>query len=384
MKWSLYLGKISGIKVFVHWSFALLLAWIAFDAAGGGVLEIVWSVAFILAIFFCVFLHELGHALAARRYGIGTQDITMLPIGGLARLEKMPDNPKQELVVALAGPMVNFVLAVMLVAWLALTGNVPDFGSLGAGSSGFSYFLFNLLSANIILAVFNLIPAFPMDGGRVLLALLSMKLSRARATKIASSVGQVLAVAFVFIGFFYNPMLIFIGIFIFLGAQAESSHVQAQSLLHTYKVADVMMYRFSTLHTTHTLAEAAKLLLEGQEKDFLVQENGGVMGTLSRAEIVKALAEQGEQVEISNIMDRKVHPLHPEMPLEEAYQLLVERNSRILPVVDNNRLVGVLDLENVQEFIMIRTAQKKNSKVQAPISTSEAKSANITGGTSVF
>ncbi|MCL4176967.1 MAG: site-2 protease family protein [Verrucomicrobia bacterium] len=230
MKWSLKLGKLLGIDVYVHFTFLLLLAFLGFYywRATQNVDAALRGVAFIVALFGCVVLHELGHALMAGRYGIKTRDITLLPIGGIARLEKMPENPLQELWVALAGPAVNVVIAAVLLVGLAATGGFTPLEEISATGGAFWQ---RLMVLNIVLVAFNLLPAFPMDGGRVLRARLAMRLGRRRATAIAANVGQGMAILFGIIGFFYNPFLIFIGIFVYLGAQAEAGMVEMQSAL---------------------------------------------------------------------------------------------------------------------------------------------------------
>lgn len=356
MKWSLSLGRISGIKVFIHWTFLILIGWIIMQNAlqGQTVNQIIWAVTFILAIFVCVFLHELGHALAARRYGIHTQDITILPIGGLARLEKLPEDPRQELVVAFAGPAVNLVIAgilFLIVNILPASREDFDLSTINSGT-----FLYTLFSANLILALFNLIPAFPMDGGRVLRALLSFKFSRVKATRVAASIGQVLAIFFVVVGLFYNPILLLIGFFIFLGAQAEASFIERRSLMYGYHVYDVLMKDYKTLHTDDELSHAVDLLLNGQSKVFLVLDGEKIAGTLSKNEIIKALSEYGKQVKVGEVMNHQVYELDFNMPLEEAYSQFQQERQAIMPVIRQGILEGIVDIDNIHEFIMIKNA----------------------------
>ncbi len=365
MKWSLSLGRVSGIKVFIHWTFLILVSWIILqNALQGQTLEqIFWAVIFILAIFACVFLHELGHALAARHYGIQTQDITILPIGGLARLQNLPEDPKQELVVALAGPAVNVVIAACLFIMISiLPFSQENFDVMTIDSRTFLYTLF---FANLILALFNLIPAFPMDGGRVLRALLSFRLSWVKATRIAASVGQVLAIFFVVIGLFYNPILLLIGFFIFLGAQAEASFSEKRSLMQGFHVYDVIMKDFRTVSVEDELTDAVELLLNGQSTVFLVLEGDHVAGTLSKNEIIKALSEYGKHVKIGDVMNRQVETLSYDMPLEKAYQQFQQKRLMVMPVIENGSLMGIVDVENIHEFIMIKHAvgaEKSRSK----------------------
>ena len=356
MKWSLSLGKVSGIQVYIHWTFLILVGWIVLQnaASGQSTDQILWALAFLLAIFLCVFLHELGHALAARRYNIKTRDITMLPIGGLARLETIPEDPKQELVVALAGPAVNLVIAGVL--WLLVSldpSSAQNFDMMTLDSRSF---LYTLMVANLVLALFNLIPAFPMDGGRVLRALLSFKMPRPKATRIAASIGQFLAIGFVFIGFFYNPFLLLIGFFIFLGAQAESNFAQTRSLLQGYSVEDVLMTRYRTLHPDDEIEKAVDLLLDGQSTAFLVESEGEVRGSLSRQEMVKALANYGKSARIGDIMRTEIRELSADEPLEKVYTYFQENRDALLPVVKHGQLIGVLDKENIHEFIMVHNA----------------------------
>jgi Zn-dependent protease len=221
MNYKLYLGRISGIKLFVHWTFLLLIGWVIYSDVQSGLNfeSVLWSLGFVFAIFGCVTLHELGHSLTAQRYHIRTRDITLLPIGGVASLESIPKKPSEELAVALAGPAVNVLIALLLLPVIYF-GSSPDVFE-GIGGISHSNFLTSLLSVNISLVVFNMIPAFPMDGGRVLRALLGFKLNHRKATTIAARIGQVIAVIFVAVGFYENSFLIFIGIFIFMGAQSE-------------------------------------------------------------------------------------------------------------------------------------------------------------------
>lgn len=359
MKYSLSLGRIAGIQVFVHWTFLILIGYIVYSnlKQGMGTVDILWSVLFILTLFACVTLHELGHALAARRYHIKTANITLLPIGGVAQLESMPEKPKEELVVALAGPLVNVVIAGLLFPVLSLSGGLND---LDVARFSHHNFLPSLMVVNIWLAVFNMIPAFPMDGGRVLRALLSFKFERHVATRIAASIGQLLAIGFVLVGFFSNPFLIFIGVFIFLGAQGEAQYAQARSLLSGYTVADAVMKQVPTLKPTDTIEYASDQLLASQNKNFLVVDTGQVLGTLTRDEIIRALREGKGAESIEPFMSRDFLSLQLNMPLEEAWTTMRTKQKSAAPVFSGAALVGMLDTENVAEFLMISEATKKD------------------------
>ncbi|MDZ7846532.1 MAG: site-2 protease family protein [Owenweeksia sp.] len=246
-KWSLYAGSYAGIKVFIHWSFWIIIAWIFMlhFQMGHGWSEGLAGAGFILALFGCVVLHEFGHALTAKKYGIPTHNITLYPIGGVASLDKMPDKPGQELAVALAGPAVNVVIAGGLYLWLASSGGLITLTEMD--HMGGDNFWFSLMVANVVLAGFNLIPAFPMDGGRVLRALLAYRMDKFQATNIAARVGQFMAIIFVFLGFFTNFWLVFIGLFIYLGAGGEVAYGRQKHALRGLKVMDVMISKLPVL-----------------------------------------------------------------------------------------------------------------------------------------
>jgi len=289
MKWSWRIGRIAGIDVYVHSTFLLLLAWVAIAnyLENHRLVDAVYGLFFIITLFGIVVLHELGHALTARQFGIRTRDITLLPIGGLARLERMPEDPRQELLVALAGPAVNVVLAGVLFAILAFTSGVAAMNNakLVGGS-----FLASLVAVNVTLAVFNLLPAFPMDGGRVLRAILAMRMDYVRATQVAANIGQALALMLGFLGLFSNPFLVFIALFIWMGAAQEASMVQMKAALGGIPVQQVMITNYQTLSPDDPLAHAVEQILAGFQHDFPVVEADRVVGVLTRTDLFRALA----------------------------------------------------------------------------------------------
>lgn len=359
MKWSLYAGKVSGIKIYIHWTFLILIGWVIISGlrAGLGFNAIAYSVIFTLTIFLCVVLHELGHAIVAKRFRIITKDIILLPIGGMARMESLPEKPMQEFLIAIAGPIVNFVIAGILYFPLSLNGNpfeMQEFSQINEKN-----FLMLLLAVNVSIGVFNLIPAFPMDGGRILRALLSFRLPRYTATRIASMTGQFLAIVFIFIGFFYNPFLILIGAFIFLGAQAEVEYSRATSVLSGYKVKDVVMTHYYTVNANDPLENAIKLLLDVQAKDFLVMDKEKIVGTLGSNDMLKNLAQNGGTVPVKSAMQENVVFLDPEMPLTEVLKKKGEKNLSLMPVMENSHITGVVDFDNIIEFLLVKEAQMK-------------------------
>jgi len=355
MKWSPKIGKISGIEVHVHFTFVLLLIFIGFAhwQSTHQIGAALAGVAFILALFGCVLLHELGHALMARRYGIKTHDITLLPIGGVARLERMPENPIQELWVALAGPAVNVAIAALLFIILVVTDGfvIATDVSLSGGS-----ILQRLMAVNLLLAVFNMLPAFPMDGGRVLRALLSTRLGRRRATAIAANVGQFMAIGLGVIGFFHNPFLVFIAIFVYLGAQAEAGVVEMQSALGKFRVRDAMMTRFRSLSTTDTLGKAIEELLAGSQQDFPVINDGMPVGVLRRNDLVKALSENRRDAKVEDFMCRDCDSVDGSDSLNRTVESMHAKQCATLAVTQAGRVVGLLTLENVSEMILINAA----------------------------
>lgn len=364
MKWSLKLGKLFGIAVYLHFTFLLLLTFIGFYywRTTHDVAAAIQGVTFIVALFACVVLHELGHALMARRYGIKTRDITLLPIGGVARLEKMPEKPIQELWVALAGPAVNVVIAIVLAIGLAAT---TGFSSAEAISATGGPFWQRLLALNLVIAVFNLLPAFPMDGGRVLRALLALSMGRRRATVIAANVGQIMAIGFGILGFFYNPFLVFIAIFVYLGAQAEAGMVEMQSALSGLRVRDAMMTRYRTLTSQDTLAKAVTELLAGSQQDFPILEGKKPIGILRRNDLVKALSEGRHDDAVTDGMCEDCETVDEAAPLQSAIESMSAKQCATMPVMAGGRIVGLLTLENISEMIMVNTAMKHEVETQS-------------------
>jgi Zn-dependent protease/predicted transcriptional regulator len=355
MKWSLKLGTYAGIGVYLHWTFVLLIGWIFVVHLGAGktLTQALAGVGFILALFLCVVLHEFGHALTAKRYGVRTQDITLLPIGGLARLERIPEKPMQEFWVALAGPAVNVAIAGVLLMSLFLLNQANQLLEVQWFQGRF---LAQLMWVNLLLVGFNLLPAFPMDGGRVLRALLSTRLGRRRATAIAANIGQGMAILFGILGFFFNPFLIFIAIFIYLGAQAEAAHVETQSSLEGLRVRDAMMTRFRTLALQDSLGRAVEELLAGSQQDFPVVNDGCVAGILRRNDLVKALSSGRRDVSVGEAMCRECQPANEADLLTRTLEAMRSNQCASVPVLRGGQLVGLLTLENISEVLMVNAA----------------------------
>lgn len=357
MKWSWQVAEIRGVAVRIHATFVLLLAWIALSAwSEGGSMAALGGVGFALLVFTIVVLHELGHATAARHYGIRTRDITLLPIGGVARLDRIPEEPRAELVIAIAGPAVNFALAAVL-ATVALGLGQPLVPADPTQSE--MPLLARLVWINLSLGTFNLLPAFPMDGGRMLRAILAMRMDHARATRIAARLGGTLAMALGFVGLFTSPVLVLIALFVWLGAAAENSAEELRDATRGVRIADVMVRNFETLAPEDTLTTVTAHVLDGFQTHFPVVDEGGVVGVLSHAELIRGLAEHGPDALVGAIMRRDIRVLDALSSLEEGLEQLQPAAGRpfaALPVVSNGRLVGMLTLEGIGELVAIRTA----------------------------
>ena len=361
MKGSFKLGTIAGIDVFLHWTFSLLIIYIVFInyKAGQNIVQIAWSVLFILCVFATVLLHELGHALTAKKFNIKTNDITLLPIGGIASLEKLPEKPSEELMIAFAGPMVNIALALLLSFFIQYPNNPEEMIAQLSGGINGNNFLLNFYLVNMVLALFNLIPAFPMDGGRMLRAVLSYKLKRNVATKIAARIGQIVAIGFIVLGFSYNPFLIFIGIFVIMAAQIETNYTDSKYILKGHKVREILMKQYPTIDCNETLDTAVKMMLDSQNKYFLVTKNGILLGTINRDQIIEALSKKDAESNISSIMDRNLIYLEANSLLEDVFELIYKHKSTLMLVIEDNRFIGTLDMENLLEFIMVNEVKAK-------------------------
>ncbi len=358
MKWSWKIGEFAGIGVYMHATFLILVGWIFLSnyLAGQGLAAALGSLAFVLALFLCVVLHEYGHALTARRYGIKTRDITLLPIGGVARLERMPDNPRHELWVALAGPAVNLVIAAILFIVILITSPLLPGNNWTALNDSF---LGRLMLVNVILVVFNMLPAFPMDGGRVVRALLATRMEYTRATHVAASLGQGIALLLGLFGLFNNPLLMFTALFVWIGAAQEASVSQMNSSLSNIPVSRAMLTDFRVLAPLDTLAHAIDMILAGSQQDFPVVENGRVQGVLTRNGLIVALQHQGPHALVSQVMDRSFETADSMEMLQMVAARMQECSCHTVPVVHNGQLVGLITMDNIGEFLMIQSALRR-------------------------
>lgn len=354
---SVRLVTVAGIPVRMHFTFILFLVWIAWIQRPNALAAVI----FVLAIFACIVLHEFGHALVARRFGVATSDITLYPIGGVAMLKSRP-RPKAEFWIALAGPAVNVVIAAILlpfVIWQAagLSGL--------AGSVGHESLLDSLFFANAFIAVFNLIPAFPMDGGRVLRALLGMAMPEARATALASATGQILALGMCAVGLFLQPpnlILIFIGFFVFIGAGQELQSTRARAVFGSNRVTDAMQTQFKSIASGATIQVAAEMLLSEGQHAFPVVAGDEIIGMLSRADIARAIASGAQQDYVAGYMDRDYMRFPQDTLLEQAVEQISQKPFSAALVFDGERPVGLLTREGLSEFFILEQARARAAR----------------------
>lgn len=352
MQWSLTIGRIAGTAIRIHLTFLLFLLWIAIsDYRSGGFEAAKSSVVFVLLVFACVVAHEFGHILTARKFGVKTPEVTLLPIGGVANMERIPEDPWQELLVAIAGPMVNVAIAGLLIA----VGGVAV-GELQSIDLEKATLLQRLALINISLVVFNLIPAFPMDGGRVLRALLAMRLGPQRATEIAARLGQFFAFLFAAMGLFLSPMLIFVGLFIYIAAVSELQVSVLRRFAEGLTAGDGMEQTVRCFSEKMLLSEAVDALLASSQRAFPVIDAKQIpVGLLDRDDLLRGLKEKGPGAAVNTVM-RKPVVTHVTAPLSDTVLDMNRQGLRTQLVVDaNGRFAGMLTLENVAEMMMIQT-----------------------------
>ena len=326
-------------------------------------MPVISGVTFTLALFACVVLHEFGHALTARHYGIRTEDITLLPIGGVSRLERIPDQPKQEFYVALMGPAVSFSIAILLLLALRLARASVSLQSLSPSTWTAASFLTRLMIANATLAVFNLVPAFPMDGGRIFRAVLARYIGHEKATEVAAGVAHGIAVLFALLGLLANPFLLLIALFIWIGATQEATMAQVKSALEGVSARKIMVTDFISLTPEDTLERAVELVLHGTQQDFPVVENSRLVGMLGNKELLEGLSQGGDESSIAESMRREFPVLAVGDQLPAMLEKLQNSNRRVLPVVDHGELVGLFTAENLAEFVMVQSALRRLSSL---------------------
>jgi stage IV sporulation protein FB len=363
MRWSFNIGSIAGTAIRIHITFLLFLVWIFLASYSSGGAEAAWSgLAFMVLLFACVLAHEFGHILTARAFGVQTPDVTLLPIGGVARLERIPEKPTEEFLIAIAGPMVNVVIAILLVIFAGANMNAEQ---LAAVENSKIALVDRLAVVNLFLALFNMIPAFPMDGGRVLRALLAIRLGHVRATEIAATIGQAFAFVLGFAGLFYNPVLIFIAIFVYLAAASEAHLVVLRAMSKDVPVSAAMMTQFAKLTPEAHIDEAVETLLRTSQSEFpVVDSSERPVGLLGRGNLIGALKALGPDARVEQAMTPGIPTVGHSRCLDEAFRILQEKFTPAVGVVDaNGRLIGLVTSETIGEMLMVNDALPRGSRV---------------------
>lgn len=354
MKGSIKLFEIFEISVNVHITFLLLP--LIFLIYGG-----FKSMVLVLIVFTCVTFHELTHSLVAKRFGIGVRDITLLPIGGVASMTKMPDSPKQEFLISVAGPMFNVALALVLFfilyhsPWMPRRILFPWYYPYPGNTWAHTIAL--IPKINIYLAVFNLLPAFPMDGGRLLRSVLATRINYRKATKIAVNIGHIFAILFGYIGLMHGRIiLVLIAVFIYMAASAEEGHVALKETLKGFKVKDILSPQFLTLDKNTLVSKVLELIFHSHQEDFPVMEGGDMVGFVTRSDIIMAMHKTGSNTPISDVMRTNIPPVTPEDKLLKVQQIMEENQIKALPVVRNSVVCGIITLEDIGRVysIMVR------------------------------
>ncbi|HWB19332.1 MAG TPA: site-2 protease family protein [Phycisphaerales bacterium] len=376
-KRSLTVAKIAGVPVRIHWTFLLLLGWVFWTGySSGGTASGLRMVVFVGAVFVCVVAHEFGHITAARAFGIQTRDVTLLPIGGVASLANMPEKPWQELIVAIAGPMVNVLIAGVLLPIAILSGGFQSADELLQPGHFIQTFAASLAAINIWLLLFNLLPAFPMDGGRVVRAVLAMMTDRVTATRAAAMVGKVLAVVMGIVGLIYGmPMLVILSFFVFTAAGAEAVAVQTRAALMQAPLGEMMTRDFRVLRKDDLLESAVEELLHNPQTEFVVTDDGTasghVEGVLIREDMLRVMQMQNRGVMVGAVMRNGFQIARPSDSAMQALQSMQTGGCPVIPVVENGMLVGVVTVEQFRRAIMVKgsiwrhvknTAQRAESR----------------------
>ncbi len=359
MRASVKIFSYKGIHIYLHWTLLFLLLWLLatnilsdFSAA-----QAVGSVLFLLALLACIALHELGHALVAARFGIDAKNIIIFPIGGIAGLEKYPEEPRQELAISLAGPLVSFGLALIISLFLHADEpywKLENFQNLDTTAR----FLYSLQAANIFLALFNLIPAFPLDGGRILRALLSFRYNYIKATSLTAHISKITAWVLIVAGLLtINPFLPLIGVFIVLFARTEEHYLRIRSLVKDFKLKEALMYDYNSLQAQMKISEVSAILMNNHSKSFMVMEGARPVGTINRIEIIKAIAEMKYDTLLKGLMKEDLVVLDGETEVEDVLEKLSDHEDRIYPVMIGGRFTGVVSYQHIIEHLLLHKAR---------------------------
>ncbi len=363
MRWSVTIGRVFGITLRLHVTFLLFLAFIGYVGfVEQGMQGAAWALSLFCSIFVCIALHELGHSVIAQLLGVEVKSITLLPIGGVAALRNIPENPWHEIAITLAGPMVNAAIALVL---LPITG-LPSHLFFVTMPENLGGLLESLVKANIVLFAFNFIPAFPMDGGRLLRAVLALVTSYRRATVIAATVGQGLAILFVLIGLTHGQLWMWsvIGVFIFIGADGEEKMVRARSLLQDLDVDDVMAHEFAVLSPADSVARGLERVYQTGQDDFPVLDGEQLLGVVTRQAMLGAINQDRGDISVADVMETGIPAISPNAKLSRLYEAMISEGLPSYPVVQDGRLVGWLSLDNISRYLLVQSSIKSSCRVK--------------------
>lgn len=364
MHGSIRIISVRGINIFLHWTFLLLLGWVLLVNAdpGSNILELSWALLFMGALIVTVLLHELGHAITAMEYGIQAKNIVLLPFGGIASIEKFPGNPRQELLISLSGPLMNLIMAGILKIIFPGDTVIPENFRQVSITHGHDFIL-NLFLANLVIAVFNLIPAFPLDGGRIFRALLAFKLNYIRATFIASLTGKIIAAVMIGAGILmYSPLLPVAGFFIIFAEDTEEYYLRVRSLVKNIRLKDVLMLDYSSLQYDITVREASEMLMHNHSDFFVILRNEEPIGSVSRLKIISALAENKGEHLVNDLSRYNKEVLEADLPVDEVLEKLAENDKKLYPVIDKGYFSGVVSLNHIIEFLLLQKAHTEDYK----------------------
>jgi Zn-dependent protease/predicted transcriptional regulator len=354
MKYSYQVGKLFGVPIRVHVTFLLLLLFVGLFAQQlVGISSGTFAMLMIALIFACVVLHEIGHSLVARHFGVRVNSIILLPIGGVSQMEDLPDDPTEEILIGLAGPAVSVFLAL---CFLVMSRIVAPATPTPQQITFFSPNIFqNLFLINLMLAIFNLLPVFPMDGGRVVRGLLALRVSKLKATRIAVSIGQFFAIVLFFFGLLYNIWLALIALFIYMGATGEERATEMKVFLHDVPVSRAMLTDFEKISPDDTLAHVVDRMCHAAQDDFPVVAEDKTVGLLSKGLIYRALRDHPRETRVADIMQRDFIVACPTEQMFELFKKLSLSEPRVALVMDADRLLGIINLEQIGKYHMLCT-----------------------------
>jgi Zn-dependent protease/CBS domain-containing protein len=371
MGWSFRIARVDGIDIKVHISFFLILILGAVEWGGltGTVDGALFGVVLMILLFTCVTLHELGHSIVAKLFGIPVREIILFPLGGVSNITKNPDKPLHDLLISIAGPLVNVLIALILAVVLGRVGVVSLLDGQGMvqelQAPSLQGMLLWLLAANVTLVIFNLIPAFPLDGGRAFRAILAMFLGYRRATRIASLVGELLAIV---IGAYAlisgNFVLALVAVIIFFGANQETATAESKTVLKTLRVGDAYNKNALTLTVGDRVHKVVDYLLTSYQPDFAVLQGSNLLGIVTRNDVLRAMASSPTDLFVTEIMQRNVVKVDASMTLQEVGERMQAQSARVAAVYNGTTYLGLVGLEDISEAFTILAFQQRQQQAR--------------------